>query len=181
MLVLAQKGGFGYCVTHRGLYMDKSAERVSAGWFLYDLVTEMVLIHQRNDKKSGNPKEWDYFGGGGKKGETPEEALRRELCEELCIYPRQDRVKPLDDWVEGEWHKYIFYVLPTREEKKNMRLREGAGMGWFSFDEALKLVDLASDEGKKLRLLRLLRLLRKKVGASRSKRATRAFRKRDAS
>ena len=135
--------------------MNKTTERVSVGWFLYDPETKKVLIHQRSDKDSGSPKEWDYFGGEGEVSETKEEALRREMCEELGIYPGRERVEPLDDFpVEGGWHKYIFYIFPTRDEKKRMRLREGAGMGWFSFDDALKLNDLAPEVREKLQLLR---------------------------
>lgn len=155
--------------------MGKGAERVSVGWFLYDPETEKVLMHQRNDKKSGNPKEWDYFGGGGKKGETPEEALRRELREELRIDLQRGKVKPLSGWIEGNYHKCIFYLLPTREDKKNMRLCEGSGMGWFSFDDALKLGDLAPDACKQLRLLR------EKVRVGRSNLPTQAARRQAAS
>lgn len=76
----------------------RARKRIRVGWFLYDLKTKKVLIHQRNDKRSGDPKGWDYFGGAVERGETPEEALRRELCEELCISPKQDRIKPLPDF-----------------------------------------------------------------------------------
>lgn len=69
----------------------------------------------------------------------------------------------------------MFYVLPTRKDKRNMLLREGAGMGWFTFDQALKLEDLARDAHQKLQPLR------REARAGRLNRATQRARRQAAS
>lgn len=90
------------------------------------------------------PGHWGLFGGAADGGETPEEALRRELEEELAFCPK--RVEwftealfilplPSGEVVHGMW-----YVVPvTAGEVGSMVLGEGAGMALYSLPQLLAL------------------------------------------
>ena len=49
---------------------------------LYDKDSKVLLQHRSKNAKR-LPNYWGAFGGGIEEGETPEEALRRELLEEI--------------------------------------------------------------------------------------------------
>lgn len=132
--------------------MTNNSEKISVGWFLYNPESKIVLLHKRDDKTPESPNKWDYFGGSGEEGETPIQALVRELGEELSISVEQDKIKPLRDFLIKDWHKYIFYIL-SNHKKEQMTLREGADFDWFSFDDALKL-DLTDDARDNLLILK---------------------------
>lgn len=98
---------------------------------------------------ASNPyaEKWDFPGGHVEDGETPGEALARELFEEINaeIVPpttppsfsvRNDKGSPdglsLDGWILNEWSGDI----------KNVAIDEHAEIKWFTPARALKL-DLA--------------------------------------
>lgn len=84
---------------------------------------------------------WGFFGGGIEKGETPEEALVREVNEELEL-----ELKPSTYTFHGSFpsttpessvERFVYLV----QYKKEMYLRqhEGTGLHWFSPKDALLL------------------------------------------
>ena len=60
--------------------------RIAAGVAIYDLSGAVLLMKRRPDCED-HPGEWSFPAGGIEPGETPEQALSRELCEELGIRP----------------------------------------------------------------------------------------------
>ena len=71
-----------------------------------------VLLGQRPEKKYSN--NWEFPGGKIKKGEIPEEALKRELFEELNINADVGRLKlVLSHFSEADFLLLIFYEIKS--------------------------------------------------------------------
>ncbi len=116
-------------------------ERSTAGAFL--VRKGMLLLERRPDDARVYPGFWDTPGGHVKARETPEEALQRELLEELGIVPEgfilgmvQDDREP----VTGKFYRHFVYVVHSW--RGTLDSREGRTIQWFSFEEALNLTDL---------------------------------------
>ncbi len=77
---------------------------------------------------------WSFFGGAIEPGESPWQALQRELSEELEWQP--DTGVYLYDWVDPEHPCRIhFFMVPFTEERSALVLHEGQALGWFNMDE----------------------------------------------
>ena len=108
---------------------------------------------------------WDYFGGKLEPIDlnNAEYALARELYEELGISVGQEDIKPL---CQNENEK-MYYIFFPKYKTRELRLDEGAGFAWFSFEEACSLYD--ENEAKSLitpRANEHLEKLKKKVGST---------------
>lgn len=135
--------------------MSQSSNSSRVGFFLYSPNDKKVLIHKRDDGTENSPNQWDYFGGKIEPIDQgrAEEALARELYEELGISVDKDSVKLLAE------NSNMYYILFPKYKTRELRLGEGAGFTWFSFEEALGLdKNLITDEAKKY-----LEILRGKV------------------
>jgi putative (di)nucleoside polyphosphate hydrolase len=81
--------------------IDKEGFRHGVGIILVNAKRQVLLA-----KRIGRPA-WQFPQGGLKKGETPEEAMFRELYEELGL--QMDDVKVL-----GSTHRWLRYRLPKQ-------------------------------------------------------------------
>ena len=108
---------------------------------LYNSTGHILLQHRANDA-SRLADFWAFFGGGIEQGESPTEALERELLEELSYQVHKPYFllaqKIRDD--EDENTKYVFVEY---YQDQPLQLGEGQGMGWFSPDETheLKMIE----------------------------------------
>lgn len=88
-----------------------------------------LLLHKRDDDpRIGYPGHWALFGGSVEDGETPAEAIRRELREEIDFDP--DCFGAFRRFVhrgKREWAFIGRIALPL----DRLVLREGAGMAFF--------------------------------------------------
>ena len=106
---------------------------------------KQILLQHRTKEAARLPDYWAFFGGGIEGAETPEQALTRELLEELeyKVIAPQLLLKQavLDDDVEST--KYVFV---ERYNPANMLIQhEGQGMGWWTFDELSNLLIVDHD------------------------------------
>lgn len=121
--------------------MNPDLNNHRVGFLLYSPNDQKVLLHKRDDETEASPNKWDYFGGSIESIDQGkiEKALIREIYEELGI--RIDE-KGLELLSAKDNIYYIIFPKYIRE----IKLGEGAGFAWFSFDEALGLYDKDGDK-----------------------------------
>jgi 8-oxo-dGTP diphosphatase len=106
-----------------------------------------VLLGRRAPHKRICPSTWDLIGGHLEPGESPAEALVRELYEEIDIRPtRFFEINVIDFSEEAgrSVHYHLFRVDGFTGAPRIANL-EHTALRWFGWDEALALCDLASD------------------------------------
>ena len=102
-----------------------------------------VLLQHRSKEAPRLPEYWAFFGGGIEGSETPEQALARELLEELEYKVAAPQLI-LKQVVTGKDHEIIKYVFVEKYNPVNVLIQhEGQGMGWWTFDDlnTLLIVD----------------------------------------
>jgi 8-oxo-dGTP diphosphatase len=107
---------------------------------------QTILLGQRSAERAFYPGVWDVFGGHVEPHESNEQALQRELDEELGITPTHweylatlpepdpDRHGP------GQYHFYL--VTAWHGAPTNRQPQEHARIQWFDLGQAMHL-DLA--------------------------------------
>ena len=103
------------------------------------------------------PDRWGLFGGAIEDGESPEEALLRELGEELGFAPRNFAYFTqvgfdLTRFGHGPKLRYIFEVPVTPADLQAMVLSEGTDKRLFSAAEILHSPDFTPYDSFTLRL-----------------------------
>lgn len=115
-----------------------------------------ILLLQRDDNPGiRDPNCWQLPGGGVEDGETPDEAIKRELQEEIGILPSSLRFL-----ISQSAETRAYYARLTGEEVRNIKKGdEGKGLRFFSFDElsqiplTQKLEDVIQSQSKALKSL----------------------------
>lgn len=103
------------------------------------------------------PDSWSLFGGAVERGETPGQAVLRELGEEIAFVPREIRYFTQVAWDFAAWGlgiklRYIFEVPIADEEVDRLVLHEGQAMRLFTADEALREPRLTPYDSHALRM-----------------------------
>lgn len=114
-----------------------------------------VLLQQRDDRHDiPYPAYWTFFGGAVEAGETPDEAIRRELLEELELETPltfwHDYVCPVRSKPGGITTRNYMYVGALMQPIETLTLREGQAMRLFTSQEA-RTLDLAYQQSGVLR------------------------------
>ena len=108
--------------------------RVTSGGVLVQ--NNRVLLGRRRCDRNYYPGAWDIFGGHCENGETPEEALVRELMQELGVTPQ--RFKRIGVFEEplpqryGPAQHHLFLVQEWIGQPENLGCDEHDNIGWFT-------------------------------------------------
>ncbi|MBR9679101.1 MAG: NUDIX domain-containing protein [Nanoarchaeota archaeon] len=121
---------------------------------LYD-DKKRILLQQRTEDASRLPGYIAFFGGGIEKGETPEDAVKRETLEELnyklinpkIVLTKQQKGKDFD----GTKHVFI----EKYDQNQQLILNEGRAMIWTHFDE-IEHLKIINHDREIIKLLKLI-------------------------
>lgn len=84
-----------------------------------------VLFQLRDNKPNiPHPNKWSLFGGGIEQGERPEEAILREIHEELNVRLDKKRLQLLIKKISKNEERYVFYYK-LKNNEKSFKLKEG--------------------------------------------------------
>lgn len=101
-----------------------------------------VLLHHRDDKPSiTNPGKWALFGGHIDLGESPADAIIRELHEEIGLQVKQPQLFTVLHGVTARYHMFLVPIIATVEE---LVLTEGQGMAYYEPETALQSLNLTT-------------------------------------
>jgi 8-oxo-dGTP pyrophosphatase MutT (NUDIX family) len=112
--------------------MDKKI--ICSGALFYALKTQRFLFLHRTAPKTGNT--WGLVGGTNGSDETPFEALKREIREEVGEAPEFVKTIPLETFVSND-SRFSFhtYLIVVREEFLPTLNTEHDGYAWVSFNK----------------------------------------------
>jgi len=114
-----------------------------------------VLLERRPDDARIHAGLWDTPGGHLEEGESPEQALLREMQEELGIVPRRYFLVAVQDEIpRGTSLRYRHYIYGVTAWEGEPRSRENRTIRWLAMDEALAIEPLNPLAGEALRKLR---------------------------
>ena len=104
---------------------------------LYD-EKHRILLQHRTDDAPTFPGHWGFFGGEIERGETPEQAVKREALEELAYALRRPDLRTIKRFAHQRLN-YTQYVFLEAYDGSELILGEGQGMGWFLRSETKEL------------------------------------------
>jgi len=105
-----------------------------------------ILLGKRSSHRKSCPNRWDIFGGHLEAGETPAEALVREIREELGVTATEYReLKTITELRPefGEPATLHMYLVAQWAGQIKMLGDEHTELRWFTLQEAAGLPDLA--------------------------------------
>ncbi len=98
-----------------------------------------LMLHLRDDKPEiPFPNMWQFPGGRVENNETPEEAIRREICEEWDGFNLQE-VEFLTIIPSGSYDNHIF-ISQINVDPVTINLQEGQEIRWFDIDEIKEMI-----------------------------------------
>jgi 8-oxo-dGTP diphosphatase len=110
---------------------------------------KILLQFRDNNPNITWPNSWAIFGGGIEKGETPKQAIIRELQEELDLKIENPELV-LKNKFKGETRYTFKQVI---KDISTLKLKEGKKMRFFSKEEILDLKDVVPSVKKLIKKL----------------------------
>lgn len=107
-----------------------------AGIIIYNDKNQVLLQLRNNNHNIKYPNSWVLFGGAINPGEVPEQAIKREIYEEIGIILRN--ISFFKNYVyidEDEVHKQYIFKLQSNLDLNKIILKEGADLKFFSKKE----------------------------------------------
>jgi len=104
----------------------------------YDRQKRILLQDRHGISKIG--EEWGFFGGGIETGEIPEQALKREIKEELNFELHDfEFLINYQVFLPNQMYNEIWMFIGPLDNQK-IEQKEGRAMKWFTVGEARQLV-----------------------------------------
>jgi len=112
--------------------MENTPKRVAAGVLIKCIETGNVFLLLRNDKTPT----WALMSGGVDEGETPIDALKREMYEELFVRANDIMFKFIrTEHIPQKNLDFYYYEGFTNKEFKPILDHENLNWGWFPIDK----------------------------------------------
>ena len=108
--------------------------RVGANILLEDIHGRVAFQPRDNRPDVSYPDYWGLFGGWLEPGETPEQAIQREMAEELELTLDAARLEYLNAHRDGDVISHVFRY-PAPSELANATLREGQRLELLSLSD----------------------------------------------
>lgn len=106
---------------------------ICSGALFYTLDTNRFLLLHRVQSKQNNV--WGLVGGTNEETETPWEALKREIQEEIGTIPAIEKTIPLETFVSNDSHfEFHTYLCVVNKEFIPVLNEEHSGYAWVSFN-----------------------------------------------
>jgi 8-oxo-dGTP diphosphatase len=111
-----------------------------AGALLYNAKGEVLLQHRDDKPTIVHPGLWSLFGGAIDVGESIEEAVVREVWEELEYRVIEKRL-----WLIAQQPgaQFFVFLIPLYVSLEALVLHEGQGFGLFSPQQALETLKVS--------------------------------------
>jgi len=107
----------------------------AAGVIFLATDTGRCLLQLRNADKR-NKHTWGFFGGTLEAGETPYEAIQRELTEEIGFVPALEKLNPIDVYQSKDKNFYYYSFAAVVESEFHPVLNnESAGYAWVDIGQ----------------------------------------------
>jgi 8-oxo-dGTP diphosphatase len=115
-----------------------------------------VLLGKRASDRDWLAGAWDVFGGHIEAGESEQDALRRELDEELGIVPvRMQRLDTISGDAPEPWRLHLYVVAAWQGTPCNLAPDEHAELRWCTLAEAQQRLGAAHPDFPRLLALAL--------------------------
>ena len=112
---------------------------------LYNDQKQFLLQHRSKDAPR-LPNHWGFFGGGIEEGETPEQALARELIEEIEYEVDAPQFVFAQKFMYGEDENTKYVFVEKYDPRKDLIQHEGQGMGWWKLEDLDNLLVIPHDQ-----------------------------------
>jgi len=122
--------------------MDPAKKNIEVALLAF-ISNDKVLLNRRADADS---EMWEFIGGGVENGETPQDAIKREILEEVgyLVSQKKDKLQFIGD-LSFEDHRIVAKVhfftakFPGFEYLSDSDETFVADLKFFNLDDALKL------------------------------------------
>lgn len=114
--------------------------RTDVSVILEDKLGKLLLQKRENKKSVRHPGYWGLFGGKVENSETPEQAVHREILEELDLNLKETVL--LKAYAFEEKRVDLLYKPKNPIQPTKISLMEGETFKWFSKEEVLNLKKL---------------------------------------